>query len=154
MYSQFYFPHWYRDYCVRSTRSVSVPGIVLPLPPIKIRLSSFRWTHQFRCFSGGLGQEAVFRSVGERRPGCHLLLRQRDLNCECVLGNVCTGALHGGAFCFPQHLKELPWPPALGSWPLSSPFSCFEEGLGQNVSFCPRNNTFWTLLCADRHVYM
>lgn len=76
-------------------------------PTIKTRLSSLRWTHQFRCFPRGLGQEAVFGSAGEWRSGCHLLLRQWDLNCECILRNVCARALHGGAFCFPQLLKAL-----------------------------------------------
>lgn len=151
MYSLFYFPHWHRDYRVRSTQSVSALGLVLLLPTIKLCLSSFRRTHQFRRFSRGLGQEAVFGPAGEWRPGSHLLLRQRDLNCECNLGNVCTRALHGGAFCF---FSALPCPPALGLWPLSSPFSGFEEGLGQNGSFCLRNNIFWTLLYADRRVYM
>lgn len=45
-------------------------------------LWSFRWPHQFRHFPRGLGQKAVLGPAGERRPGCHLLLRKWDLNCE------------------------------------------------------------------------
>lgn len=47
-------------------------------------LSPARRSHQFRCFPWGLGQEAVLRSAGERRPRRHLLLRQWNFRCKII----------------------------------------------------------------------
>lgn len=88
-----------------SQKRASIGAEFVSRPPLSLTssLSSFRRPHQFRRFPRGLGQEAVLGPAGERRPGCHLLLRKRDFNCKWRLSelNDCfSAAPHGVFFTF------------------------------------------------------